>query len=47
MRDLYSEENRVYEALLWDPRNIDDSDPKTEESRNLKVGLSIETVHYC
>ncbi|KAM3183181.1 hypothetical protein ACTXT7_010827 [Hymenolepis weldensis] len=32
VRDLYREENRVYESLLWDPRNIDDNDPKTEES---------------
>nr|CDS31101.2 zinc finger protein 541 [Hymenolepis microstoma] len=32
VRDLYREENRFYESLLWDPRNIDDNDPKTEES---------------
>ncbi|VDL16563.1 unnamed protein product [Hymenolepis diminuta] len=32
VRDLYREENRVYESLLWDPRNIDNNDPKTEES---------------
>lgn len=29
---IYHDNGRVYETLLWNPKNINDNDPKTEES---------------
>lgn len=33
--DAYRDDTRVYDVLVWNPKNIDENDPKMEESCEL------------
>ncbi|VDD81467.1 unnamed protein product [Mesocestoides corti] len=40
----YQNDSRAYEVLLWHPKNIDESDPKTEESLANLMNLARSSV---